>query len=100
MIMDEDNLKWVGQCPKSIQALAILTIFSKHSSSLTIALRCFYEILLGPELDKLLHLSIALMNSFLEKELHDDSSLVGILSSSDIFTWWFCAELNVWCKVC
>ena len=42
--------------------LAILTMFSKHSSSLTIILKCFHEILLGPRADKLLHLSMVLVN--------------------------------------
>ena len=42
--------------------LAILTMFSKHSSSLTIILKYFHEILLGPKADKLLHLSMVLVN--------------------------------------
>ena len=42
--------------------LAILTMFSKHSSSLTIILKYFHEILLGPRADKLLHLSMVLVN--------------------------------------
>jgi len=75
--------------------LAILTMFSKHLLSLTITLRCFHEILLRPKADELLHLLITLVNSFLEKRLYNNDSLVGISSSNDVFTWQFCAELNV-----
>ena len=100
MIIDKDDLKCNGQCPKLMHILAILTMFPKHSSSLTIILRCFHEILLGPEADKLLHLSMALVNSFLEKGLHRDDSLVGISSSNDAFTWQFCTKLNIWCRAC
>jgi len=42
--------------------LAILTMFSKHSSSLTIILKYFHEILLGPRADELLYLSMVLVN--------------------------------------
>jgi len=65
--------------------LAILTMFPKHSSSLTIILRYFHEILLGSGADKLLHVLMALINSFLEKGLHRNDGLVGISSSNDAF---------------
>ena len=67
--------------------LAILTMFSKHSSSLTIILKCFYEILLEPRADELPHLSMVLVNSFLEKGLHRDDGLVGSSFSNNAFIW-------------
>jgi len=45
----------------------MLTMLFKYLSSLTTSLRCFYEIPFGLEVDKLLHLSIAIINFFLEK---------------------------------
>jgi len=65
----------------------MLMIFSKHLLSLTISLRCFYEILYGPEADELLHLLRAIVNSSLEKEFHDKGSLEGSFSDNDIFTY-------------
>ena len=56
-------LKWLGQYPTSIHALAILMIFLKHNLSLKIHLRCLYDSLLGLGADELLYLAIALMNS-------------------------------------
>ena len=47
--------------------LVMLTMFFKHSTSLTIALRCFYETLLGLEVNELLRLLMALINSLFEK---------------------------------
>jgi len=82
------------------QVLAILTIFPKYLSSLTIALRYYHEILLGLETDILLHLSIVLVNSLFEKRGHIDMSLVNILSNKDTLTDWFCTKLNIWCNTC
>jgi len=73
----------------------MLMIFSKYLLSLTIALRCFHKILLGPEVDILLHLSMALVNSLFEKELYIDLGLVGNSSNKDLLTCQFCTELNV-----
>ena len=67
MMIDDDDLKYDGQCPKSMHILAILMKLFEYSVLLTTALRCFYEILSGPRADELLHLSIALVNSSFEK---------------------------------
>jgi len=42
MIINNKDLKYNGQYPRSIHALAILIIFFKQSISLTTALRCFH----------------------------------------------------------
>ena len=75
MMMDEDTLKYNSQCPKLIQVLAMLTMLSKHSSSLMTSLRYFHEILSGLGEYELLHLLIAIVNSFLERKFHDEYCL-------------------------
>jgi len=80
MIINNEDLKYDGQCPRSMHALAILTIFFKQSISLTTALRYFHETLSGPGADKLLYLSIALVNSSFEKEGQVDGGFDGISS--------------------
>ena len=86
MMMDKDTLKYNGQCPKLIQTLAMLTMLFKYLSSLTTSLRCLYEIPSGLGVDKLLHLSIAIINSLLEKEFYDEYCLDKSFSNKDLFT--------------
>jgi len=76
-MIDKDALKYNSQYHKLIQVLAILTMFSKHLSSLTTSssLRCFHKILSSSGVDKLLYLSIAIINSFLEKRFYDESTV-------------------------
>jgi len=71
-------------------------MLSKHLSFLTTSLRCFYEILSGLGADELLHLSIATINFFQEKEFHNEYCLDGSFSNKDLFTCQLWAELNVW----
>ena len=80
--------------------LVMLTMFFKHSTSLTIALRCFYETLLGLEVNELLHLLMALINSLFEKEGQYKKGFKVILSKIFMLTCWFWTELNVQCKAC
>ena len=61
--MEVDTLKCEGQCPKLTYTLAMSIRLLKHISLLTITLRCFHDSLLGPGVDKLLHLIIKLLNS-------------------------------------
>jgi len=61
-------------------------MFSKHLSSLMISLRCFHEILSGQEVDELLHLLMAVMNSSLEKEFHIKYDLKGSSSNKEAST--------------
>jgi len=86
IMMDKDALKCDSQCSKLIQALVMLMMLSKHLSSLMTSLRCFHEILSGPGAEKLLYLLIAIINSFLEKEFHDEYCLDGSSSNKDLFT--------------
>ena len=65
--IDKDAIKCKGQYPRLIQALAILIMLFKHLSFLITSLRYFHKIQSGPEVDELLHLSMAIINSFLEK---------------------------------
>jgi len=44
----------------------------RYIVSLITALKCFHEILSGPGIDELLHLSIALLNSSFEKSGHSN----------------------------
>ena len=64
----------------------MLIIFSKHLSSLTTSLRCFYKILSGLGVDELLYLLIAIVNSFPEKDFHDEYSLGKSSFNKDLFT--------------
>ena len=68
MMIDEDAIKCKDQYLRLIQALAILMMLSKHLSFLIISLRYFHKIQSGPEVDELLHLSMAIVNSFLKNE--------------------------------
>ena len=79
MMIDNDILKCDSQCSRLIYMLAILIILIKHVLFLTIALKCFYDILSRLEVDKLLHLIIAFMNFLVEKEGYFIAVLVRIL---------------------
>ena len=57
---------------QSLTFTTLITMFFKHSASLMTALRYFYETLLELEVDKLLHLSMVLINSLFEKEDYSD----------------------------
>jgi len=62
----------------------MLTMFSKHLSSLKTSLRCFHEILSGPGANKLLHMLIAIINYFPEKRFYDEYCLNGSSSNKDL----------------
>ena len=86
MIIDNDALKYDSQYPKLIYILAMLTMFSKHLSSLMTSLRCFHKILSGLGADKLLYLLMAIVNYFFEKELYGKYELEESFSNNDMFT--------------
>ena len=71
MTMVVEFLKWLGQYPILIHALAIVTMFFKYILSLTTRLRCSHNNLLGPGANKLLHLMIVLVNSSSENNDYD-----------------------------
>jgi len=58
-----------------MQALAILIIEIKHELSLINYLRIFHKILSSPDIDKLLHLEIMVLNFSFKKESHSIVSL-------------------------
>jgi len=72
----------------------MLTMLIRYLLFLTTALRYFQETWSGPEVDKLLYLSIALLNSLLEKDSHIK---VGFNEISNIYRliWQFCTKLKV-----
>jgi len=74
MMIDMNTLKWEGQWPNSKHTSAILIILFKHD-------------LLGPGVDKLLHLAIKLVNSFSGKGTHFESCLFEILSNTLMSIW-------------
>ena len=78
-MINDNDLKYNGQCPKLMYILAILIKFFKHSVFLTITLKCFHKILSGLKVDKLLHLLIALVNSLFEKGGYINDSFNKIL---------------------
>ena len=74
IMIDNNNLKYDGQYPRLIYTSAMLIKIFKHLSSL----RYFQDILSKPGINKLLLLTIALLNSSIEKENHIMAVLVGI----------------------
>ena len=73
MIMDDEVLKCIDYRSRSIYTLAMLMILVRHLSFLITDLRCFHKIQSGLDIDKLLHLIMALFNSSLKNEgqFHD-----------------------------
>ena len=53
----------------------MLTKIFKYMSSLTINLKFFHNILFRPNVDELLYLAIALLNSSVEKGAHSNTNL-------------------------
>ena len=87
-------LKYLGQWPKFIQALAVLMILERHSSFLTIIFQCRHDILSGSGAEELLHLWIVDKNSNLENR---SQTWQGFLSTSfrmSRSTWRWRAVLN------
>jgi len=65
-----DDLKWDSQNSKSIHALVICIILSRHLSFVIIDLRCLQEMWSGPGVDEDEHLAIVSLNSCFEKGGH------------------------------
>ena len=70
-----DILKYLGQCPKLIQASAILMIFERHLSFLMMDFQWCHDILSGPRAEVSTHFWIADLNSYLENEFQAWQSL-------------------------
>ena len=89
-----DILKWDGQWPKSIQALALAMSLVMYSSLLIILLIWLQVSLSRLGANKLLHLSIALISSSLENGVHTLATLLGISFKSWRSTLWDWAKLK------
>ena len=87
-------LKWVGQCPNSIQVLVMSMNLPIQSSSLIIDLIWLYVSLSGPGANELLHFSIGLIILFLENNFHSIVGLSGISSRKWVLTSLSWAELK------
>jgi len=57
------SLKYLGQTSRSIQVLAISTIFLRYMPSAMMVLRCLQETWLKPEVEKDKYLAIASLTS-------------------------------------
>ena len=80
-----DNLlKWFDQCPRLIQTSAMLIMLLRQLSYLRMDLRWYHDNLFGPGIDKLLHLLITCLNSFLENRFQSVINLLPILSRTSM----------------
>ena len=95
-----DFLKWLDQYPISKHALAITIMFFKHVLSLIMYLRCSYESLSGPDTDMLLHLTIALLNSSSENNVHSGEEYESNSFSTLSSIWQNWAMLNEEWRAC
>ena len=93
--MDNNTLKYNGQCSKLTQTLVMLTILLKYLSSLTMSLKCFHKILSSLGADELLYSLIAIINFFLEKEFYGECCLDGRFSNKNSSNCWLWTKLNV-----
>ena len=84
----------------SRQALVILIIFFKHNLSLSMCLRWLHESLLGPEVNKLLHLAIVLVNSSSKNktQVEDRKDVISLRMFSSMWQCW--AVLKEECSTC
>ena len=73
----------------------MLTMLLRHLSYLRMVLRWFHNSLSGPGVEELLQLSIAHLNSSLEREFQNDFSLFLISSRTLMSTWQLRAVLKV-----
>ena len=93
-------LKWLGQYPISKHALAIAMMFFKHILSLMMCLRYPHKSLSGPGADMLLHLTIALVNSSSENDVHSGEEYKSNSFSTLSSIWWNWAMLNEEWRAC
>ena len=75
-----DTLKYLGQWLRLMHASAMLMILERQTSSLMISFQCLHVILSGPGADMSVHLPIADLNSYPEKEFQVWRGLWAILS--------------------
>ena len=100
IIIKVDILKCNGQWPRLMHVLVMLTMLNGYLLLSTTTWRYLQETWLGPRVDKLLYFLIEFLNSLFKKFSYSDKNFKGISSNGHIFTWQFCAKLNVWWSAC
>ena len=89
-----DLLKWFGQYPRMIQALAMLVILLRQSSCLRMDLRYHHVNLSSSGTNKLLHLFIAYLSSSLENRFQKVINLLPISLRTSTSTCLWSTVLN------
>ena len=100
IMINVKTLKCDGQWPNFIHALALAISFLRNVMSLTHLLRFLHDDLSSPGVDRLLHLEMALTNSFSEKGLQFVTSLLKTSSSKSKLIWQFWAALKDMWRAC
>ena len=95
IITVEECLKWLGQCPKSMYASAMLMMWDRHTSCLRIVLRCHYVSLSGLGAEELLHFINVHLNFSFKNRTQVVVVLDPISLRTSASTWWWRAVLNV-----
>ena len=90
-----DTLKYLGQCPRLMQASAILMILERQASFLTMVFQCCHVSLSGPGEDESAHLLIADKNSYLEKGPQFWDGFCANSWRISTLTWWWSTVLKV-----
>jgi len=86
-MINDNDLKYKGQSPKSIHVLAILMKFLRHNILLTVILRCFQDNLSSLGVNELLYLAIKFLNSSSKKGVYFIIDLSGISSNKSRLIW-------------
>ena len=89
-----DTLKYLGQWPRLIHILAMLMILERQSSFLRMSFQWCYISLSGPGADVLIHLLVADLNLYLEKEFQLWRGLCTTSLKMLRSTWQWSAVLN------
>ena len=95
IMMVDEILKYSGQCPRLMQASAMLTMLVRHELSLIINFKWHQVNLSSPGANKSLHLLIADLNLFLENRNQFWEGLFSILLMTLRLTCQLRAVLNV-----
>jgi len=94
IMMNIETLKCTSQWPSSKHVSAILMIFLKHALFLMILLKYLYDNLSGLGVNKLLYLSMELMNFASKNGFQVIMCFLGIFFNRLILIWQFCTVLK------
>ena len=95
IIIVEECLKWLGQCPRLMHTSVMLIMLERQSSCLRMVLRCRHISLSGLGADELLHLIIARLNSSIENSSQVVVVLNPISLRISVSTWQWSTVLKV-----